>query len=402
MVGNQDKEVYLHSIPHKKPARNLVMAKKIKILHVLDAVGGVEVYLNLLIKHIDPNKFEFVIVHGRKDLNFSTNQQNDLIITDYKIPIQREIRPLKDFRCLLELRKIIKREKPDLIHAHSAKSGALARTLAFFGTPLVLYTPHAFSYLSAENKSKRWLYLSLERILSHSGSYVVATSDSESKRAIEDVKYKPNKVLVYPNSIEPITQVSILPNEPYRFSGNYICSVGRPSYQKNIESMVKIFEVVKKENPDLKFVLIGVGFYSPNKEKIEQMITRYHLEESFIMIPWLEREDIFPIVKNAKLYISTSRYEGLPYSIIESMALEKAFVVSDCDGNKDLIHSHKNGFVIEQEKLEEQMPKFITELLNNEEKRKKFEACSLSLFSQNYNINNTISKLENIYLKFST
>ena len=165
--------------------------------------------------------------------------------------------------------------------------------------------------------------------------------------------------------------------------------------------MVEMFLEVKNEFPDFIMVLMGVGFHSPEKSKIEELILKNNLQDSFLMLPWMKREDIFPIIKNAKLYISTSRYEGLPYSIIESMAIGKAFVVTDCDGNRDLVQQGVNGFVVDQNNLVEQMPKAICTLLNNEQKRNEFEKNSLTLFHQNYNIEKTIGKLEAIYEEFA-
>ena len=76
---------------------------------------------------------------------------------------------------------------------------------------------------------------------------------------------------------------------------------------------------------------MGVGEYSPNKESVKDLITKYDLQENTTLIPWIDQEKIFKIITKSKMYISTSRYEGLPYSIIEALALGKACVVTNCD-----------------------------------------------------------------------
>ena len=105
------------------------------------------------------------------------------------------------------------------------------------------------------------------------------------------------------------------------------------------------------------------------------------------------------IIKGSRLYISTSRYEGLPYSIIESLALGKACVVTKCDGNKDLIQTGINGYVVNQGSVKK-MVKKIEKLYMNDEIRKKFERASFEFFCQKYNIEKNIYLLENIYKKF--
>lgn len=371
------------------------MRKKSKIIHVLHAVGGVDVYLRLLLQHIDDEWFEFVVVHGENDTTKEYVNKYNQKIKSYRLPIQREISFGKDLTSIFKLRQIIKKEKPDLIHVHSAKGGIVGRGANLFFKSKVLYTPHAFSYLSAESNRKKFIYKTIERIFRFSGNYVLATSPSEANRAIKEVHYKKNRVIVYNNSVEPITEIG--QQTEFKLPGKYICSIGRPSYQKNIETMVEVFAKVKKEVPDISLVLMGVGYHSPNEEQVKQLIKKHDLEDSFVMLPWVARESIFPIIRDSILYISTSRYEGLPYSLIESMALSKACVVSDCDGNRDLIKDGVNGRVYSQEQLHDSMHKGIIELIKDDKKRQEFEQNSYQLFNKNYNIDLTISNLKRIY-----
>jgi len=372
-------------------------------MHVLHAVGGVDVYLRLLLKYVDMEKFEFIIVHGTNDTEIPYLDKSGGVIKEYKLSVQREINPVLDFRSIRELRKILDQEKPDLIHAHSAKGGIIARSAAILKKISVLYTPHAFSYLSAETDIKKKLFKGIEKIYKNSGNFILATSPSEANRAIDEIGYKPEKVLVFNNSVEPVCS-NEFNNQTTRFElpEDYICSIGRPSYQKNIETMVEVFKRVKEQLPGLSFVLMGVGFHAPNEKEVKQLIKKYNLQDDFIMLPWVSREEIFPIIKKSKFYVSTSRYEGLPYSIIESLALGKACVVSDCDGNRDLIKNDFNGKIYQLEKLIDKMPTGIIQLLQNSELRNKFEQNAYILFEQNYNIEKTIRLLEEIYEEASS
>ena len=98
------------------------------------------------------------------------------------------------------------------------------------------------------------------------------------------------------------------------------------------------------------------------------------------------------------LYLSTARYEGLPYSIIEALALKKACVVTDADGNRDLISNNKNGFVIFDQNVNEFADKILF-LLDNETTRLKFEENAYKNFDANFNIHKTIRLLEEIYIE---
>jgi glycosyltransferase involved in cell wall biosynthesis len=108
---------------------------------------------------------------------------------------------------------------------------------------------------------------------------------------------------------------------------------------------------------------------------------------------------VFNIIKNSKIYISTARYEGLPYSIIESLALSTPCIVTDSDGNRDLIVDGHNGYVIKNQNTIDFKDKII-HLLNNEEIYKQFSNNSRSEFLQKYNVENNIKNLEKIYIAY--
>ncbi|RZP04846.1 MAG: glycosyltransferase family 1 protein [Flavobacteriales bacterium] len=371
--------------------------KKIKIAHILNSVGGVDVSLRLILENCNPNQFEHIIVHGQNDtkVNFVNKDHRKLI--DYKLSIQREISPLNDFKAIYNTIKILKAENPDIIHAHSAKGGIIGRVASIFFNTKVLHTPQAYSYLSSPKGLKRKIFLVIEKFFKNINSILVASSPSELNRGINDVGYKRKNTNLFNNSINPIEldndQISIsLPSD-------FICSVGRPSFQKNIEMMVEVIREVKKVIPKIHLVILGVGEYSPNKKNIEKLINKYTLEQNITLVPWIYRGEIFKIIKKSKFYISTARYEGLPYSIIESLALKKACVVTNTDGNRDLVKNEINGYVVEENDIKTMANRIFT-LYNNDEKRKVFEHNAFESFKSNYNIENNILNIERIYRKY--
>tara|TARA_R110002096_G_C14656234_1_gene726963 strand:- start:228 stop:1367 length:1140 start_codon:yes stop_codon:yes gene_type:complete len=374
---------------------------KIKIAHVLHSVGGVDIYLRLISENTNPKEISHIIIH-QFDVSKKAYLNNDKKIKEYYIPIKREINIIGDLMSIYKTIKYLRIERPNVIHAHSAKGGVIARIASLFYRVNVLYTPHAFSYLSANSKLKRLLFLKTEQFFKHFNSTILSTSQSEKKRAINDVHFKKSKAIIFNNSVLPIDvnnlDYSIL-NE-LKLPNEYICTVGRPSYQKNIEFMVDVVYKLKEITPDIHLVIMGVGEYSPNLETVKEKIKILKLSSNITLVNWIDRTNIFSIINKSSLYISTSRYEGLPYSVIESLALSKACVVTNCDGNIDLIKNDFNGYVIEQGELEE-FCKMTYKVLKNENLRKRFEEKSLSFFEDNFNLKKNIYLLEEIYKKYA-
>lgn len=371
--------------------------KKIKIAHILHSVGGVDVSLRLILENINTDRFESIVIHGNEDTKVDYEDNNQQKITDFKLPLQRNINVFKDINSILKTIKTLKKYQPDIIHAHSAKGGIVGKITGKYLSIPVLHTPQAYSYLSASSKLKANTYLLFEKLFKFSGNKILASSNSEKNRALYDVGYPKERVLLFNNSILPIKNVNELSIEK-TWPDEYICSVGRPSYQKNIELMLDALNEIKKQHSSIHLVLMGVGFHSPNLSVVKQKINDLNLSNNITLLDWTNREDIFNIIKHSKLYFSTARYEGLPYSVIESLALGKPIIATDADGNRDLVKDNFNGFIIKNENLT-QLSGAVLKLLTNNELCEEFSVNSKQLFLEKFNMLDNIKKLETIYIE---
>jgi len=368
---------------------------KVKIAHIVHSVGGVDVSLRLIIESIDPLNFESIVIHGTDDTKTTFIDKNGKPISEFKLPLQRNISIIRDYKCLIRTTKILKKCRPDIIHGHSAKGGIIAKLVGYNLKIPVLHTPQAYSYLSASNKLKKRAYLLIEKMISFKGNKILASSNSEKNRALIEVGYPEDRVLLFNNSIRPIGKIQSLSIEK-TWPNHYICSVGRPSYQKNIELMVDVMHEIKKSINDIHLVLMGVGFHAPNLKSVKNKIRLLNLESNITLLEWTSREDIFNLIKNSKLYLTTARYEGLPYSVIESLALAKPIVATDADGNRDLVIDDYNGRLVYNENISE-LSKAVIDIISSKQLEDKYSLNSLNLFHEKFNILKNISKLENIY-----
>ena len=163
--------------------------------------------------------------------------------------------------------------------------------------------------------------------------------------------------------------------------------------------MLRVLHEVNKVTK-LHLVVMGVGPVSDQLESVKNLIEELDLSHCVTLLNWTERSDVFAIISQSKFYISTARYEGMPYAIIESLALSKPCIVSDCDGNIDLIKDGYNGFIVPSNDVKRFKDKII-ELLTDESLRNKLSANANKSFAENYNIQKNIAQLEAIYLKYS-
>jgi glycosyltransferase involved in cell wall biosynthesis len=374
----------------------LISTERIKVLHVLHSVGGVDVYLRTILGNLNAEKIESIVVHGLDDSEKQFLNSQNGVVKEYKLPIIRNINIIFDLKALIGLIRIVRLEKPNLIHAHSAKGGVIGKLVGKILNVPVLHTPHAYSYLSTQNSIKKKLFLLIEKSLVFKGNKILATSNSEKIRAIKDVGYKEINVITFNNSIKPILNIKTTKINK-TWPDKYICSVGRPSFQKNIELMLHVLHEIRNKEPDIHLVLMGVGYYAPRLREIRHIINELKLEKNITLLEWTTQDQIFRIIQDSVLYLSTARYEGLPLSIIESLAIGKPVVATDVDGNRDLIINGFNGFLVEQENTKK-IAAIILRILNDETITKKFSQNSKLLFEQRFNIENNINYLEKIYV----
>lgn len=372
-----------------------------KILHIGNLKSGIDTYVRNTVA-LASDDFDFVIVNGADD-NSAPYMRHSKQVKTYGICMYRALNPVKDLKAVMQAVKIIRKEKPDLVHCHSAKGGVIGRFAAFLTGTKVAYTAHAFSFLSAESAKKKKIFLLLEKI-AKLNSYLLACSGSERELGIKVVGFNEKNAFAWNNAVpdslpliakNPRIAKSELPmpNEGER----YITSIGRPSYQKNPLFMVEVAHGIHLKHPDIKFYLLGVGFYSPMLDDMKALIHQYDMDDTFYLLPWLSHEETLKYVNGSMLYFMTSLYEGLPISVIEAMSLGKAVVASDVLGNKDCVKDGYNGYLLPLE--EKVFVEKMNELIEDDEKRKLMEKNSRAYFESDFFINNRIKALEDIYKK---
>lgn len=163
-----------------------------------------------------------------------------------------------------------------------------------------------------------------------------------------------------------LSNVSVIPNfihltpESSSFSRKELLSIGRLSYQKGFDRLIKAFKIVHETYPEWKLIIYGDG---EEKDKLLGLIEEYNLV-SFVVIhrPVKNVEEIYC---NSSCFVLTSRYEGLPMVLLEAMSYGLPIISYDCKcGPKDLINNGLNGFLVPEGNIEE-LANTIMKLISN-------------------------------------
>lgn len=367
-----------------------------KILHIGNLKSGIDTYVRNIVA-LAGSDFDFVIVNGADD-NSEPYMRHGEPLNQYSIDMYRKLNPWKDIKAVMQAIRIIKKEKPDLVHCHSAKGGVIGRFAAFFTGHKSVYTAHAFSFLSAESVKKHKVFLTLEKI-AKLNSVLLGCSESERELGMEKVGYTEKNAFAWNNAIPRIQEKEIQESDETISHGKYVVSIGRPSFQKNPLLMVEVMKRVRERHPDVKFYLVGVGFYSPMLEETKALIRLYGMDDCFIMVPWLSHAETLGYLKYAQVYLTTSLYEGLPIAVLEAMAMGIPVVSSDVIGNNDCVKDGDNGYLLPMDA--NVMAEAVSRLLEDEVLRDKMGKASIEVFEREFLIDKRIKDLEIIYQKIA-
>lgn len=370
-----------------------------KIMYIGQMIGGLNIYVRNAITNCPDDTIEFVIVCGKKDKHVPI-QRNGKTIREHGISLYRDLNPLWDFIGFIQVLWYVCTERPDIIHCHSAKGGVFGRLAGWLTGRKTYYTAHAFGFLCTPSRLKRNIFLYIER-LTKMNAFLLACSESELKLGTNYVKYNKKHALVWHNSVP---DASLLTKDSEEKTATpedrYICYIGRPCYQKNTLFLAEVMKKVKEMGCPVKLKLLGVGYYSSDLSLLKEKIKEEKLEDTIQLNPWISHEECLKIVKDALFYITTSRYEGLPLSVIEAMSLGKAVIASDKVGNRDCVTNNVNGYLLPLD-INLYAEKIVS-LCNKEDVRLKFGMESRKIFLSNFCIDTQIDKLFNIYKSSAT
>lgn len=313
-----------------------------KIVHVVEPLaGGMVTFIKSLVENL-PDDFH-VIVHGeRRQVTSFTEVKKEFSSQNVKFlrwkSAQRSLSPLKDIHAFFELYTILKRLKKnnsvDIVHLHSSKGGFIGRVACrFLGIQdVVVYTPNGAPFMVSDSPASNYFYKKLEKIASLFGGQVVCCSPSEQQA----YQLAGINAITINNGVkhEKITQFQ---NKKKKDNVFRIVTSGRIENQKNPILFNKIASYFQ-EFKQFEFIWVGEG------------TERHLLNSNNIQVTgWLSKDDANEIVGNSDLYLSTATFEGLPFAVLEALALKKPVLLSDCIGNKDLVMKGLNGDIFQTE-----------------------------------------------------
>ena len=330
---------------------------KYKVLRIINRLnlGGPTFNATFLTKFMNED-FDTTLVAGMKD---ESEASSTFILDQYGVDatlipdMHRSIHLIKDWKAFWYLYKIIKKEKPDIVHTHAAKAGFLGRIVAWVcGVPVIIHTYHGHVFSGYFGKAKTNLFLFLERQLGKRSSKLIALSPEQYNDLT--VKFKiadPDKFQILNLGFDLEKYQEKYEEKRNSFRSQFkieedeiaIGIIGRLVPIKNHHLYLDgIAQVLKKSKKKIKAVIVGDGELRTElidyvKEKGVDFAEFDKEEKAATVVFTSWQKEIDWVNAGLDIVALTSNNEGTPVSLIEAQASGNPIVTTDVGGIKDIV-----------------------------------------------------------------
>ncbi|HOK08509.1 MAG TPA: glycosyltransferase family 4 protein [Candidatus Hydrogenedens sp.] len=277
------------------------------------------------------NKGFKIFAVGKKDSEFIKKLNTISGVITITLPLSSEF----DLYSAWKIAQIAKKEKIDIIHAHTSHAHSIAIISKLFYNKPKIVVSRRVSFPPHNNFVSKWKYNHVDIILPV--SFYVA-------KILKENNIPEQKICVVRSSID----LSHIQNQPYSKSNfnidnnTYVLfNAGALVPHKDQITLIKAFKKVLKQIPNCMLLIAGDG---PLKETLQKEITANDLEGNVLLLGY--RKDIPQIIKMSDVYVSSSWSEGLGTSVLEALACEKPVVATEAGGVPEMVINNKTGLLV--------------------------------------------------------
>jgi len=301
-------------------------------LITLAEVGGAQSYVASLLPALTSRFDVLVAAHGMGPLREAAAPLGAPFIPLEHV--RRRINPWRDLAGLVELVRLFRRERPDILHANSSKAGVLGRLAArVAGVPIRIFTVHGWAF-SAYSGLKGRLYFWGDRMVAPLTTVTICVSEGERSAGIAAGTCDPERTVVIPNAVD----VSAAPRARHERREPRIVAVGRLKAPKDFLTLVRAVGALPEGSETL---IVGEG---PDRPWLEQEIRSLGIQERVRLVG--ERHDVPGLLADADIFVLSSVSEGLPVSVLEAMAAGLPVVASRVGSVPELVVHGETGILV--------------------------------------------------------
>ena len=378
--------------------------KTILYLITQSELGGAQRYcLDLAINL--KNEFNVILAFGEQGGKGELAKKLDKEkIKYYSIPyLKRSISPISDFLALIQIVKLIKKIKPDIIHLNSSKISILGGVAASISKLLItnyqlqiVYTAHGWVFNEPMPVWQKIFYKYAEKITAYFKEKIICVSEFDYKTALAQNICPSRKLITIHNGIAPI---DFLPRQEAREKLNLpenqfiVGSIGNLYKTKGFAYLIEATKKLIDEGIEITTVIIGEG---GGRKSLTELIKRHKLEDNVILAGRIP--EAAKLLSAFDIYVCSSVKEGLSYTIIETMLNGLPIIATRVGGNPELIADGQTGILINSQEAGDLADK-IKKLKNNPDRQQEMSTKARIKAQEEFNLGKMVKETKEVYYK---
>jgi len=304
----------------------------------------------------------------------------------------RPVQPCKDVRALWLVFQVIRKFKPDLVSAHSTKAGYAARFACAILRKPVIFTAHGWAFTEGRSAWKRRFLALAERLAGRVTAKTICVSNHDRDLALKFKVMPPGKLLVIHNGVDPapfLNATGACVRQEFGLGETPVLTmVGRLAPPKDPLVLLEASQLLRGE---FKLLIIGDGEL---RSAAENFIRKSRLNHTVILAG--ERKDIPEILAASDIFVLPSRWEGLPYTIIEAMMAGLPVVATSVGGVPELVDDWKTGVLVPPENPEA-LAETLQKLLDDPDLCKRMGQAGRKKALREFTLDRMLAETQRVY-----
>ncbi len=319
-------------------------------------MGGPALHVTYLAQGLAERGYETTLVagdvgRGEESMAFVADRAGVEVV---RLPgLSRDLSPLRDAVAAWRVARIIRRVRPDVVHTHTAKAGAIGRVAAVLAgrpgrRPVVVHTFHGHVLRGYFGRAGTLLFRAIETVLARATDRLVAVSP-EVRDELVGLHVAPARkfsVVRLGIELEPRVRFEGDADEARRRHGIGVGKFvvgwfGRMTAVKRTDDLLTMLAGVRERGVDALLLFVGDG---DDRDRLEQRAHDLGLARSCLFVGY--QEDVAPWYAICDAVVLTSASEGTPVTIIEALAAGKPVVATRVGGVPDVVDEGETGFLV--------------------------------------------------------
>jgi glycosyltransferase involved in cell wall biosynthesis len=381
---------------------------RVKVLRVIARLnmGGPALHVAYLSAGLRERGYDTTLVAGTlaRGEDSMAFVAEDLGIETVRIEeLGREISPLRDLLATIRLARVIRRERPQILHTHTAKAGTVGRLAALLAgsrrPPVVVHTFHGHVLRGYFGPVRTRFFLALERWLAAHTTALIAVGPQVRDDLVALGVAPAERFAVIRLGIELEERVRPSDDgrgETRRYLGvpddRFVVGwVGRMTAVKRTDDVLAAFKRLRDDGVEACLCMVGDG---PDRERLERRASELGVIRETLFLGY--QEDVAPFYAAFDALVLPSANEGTPVSVIEALAAETPVVATRVGGVPDVVRDGEEGFLVDTgdtDKLAERLGR----LARDPELRARLGRSGRSRVLKRYAVNRLLDDVDRLY-----